>query len=99
MPVAKRRVLQSECICLLCAGYGTRLKGEPTISNYGSQGKSQAQTDGGEGHNVITTWVSADWAPEGSVIILNCELHFSLFTILHYSSFDPYVASLYNLLK
>ncbi|MBW2741721.1 MAG: hypothetical protein JRE64_23405, partial [Deltaproteobacteria bacterium] len=34
---------------------GTRLKGEPTISNYGSQGKSQAQPDGGEGHSVITT--------------------------------------------
>jgi len=33
----------------------TRLKGEPTISNYGSQGKSQAQPDGGEGHSVITT--------------------------------------------
>jgi hypothetical protein len=27
---------------LLCAGHGTRLKGEPIISNYGSQGKSQA---------------------------------------------------------
>ena len=39
----------------LCAGHGTRLKGEPTISNYGSQGKSQAQPDGGEGHSVITT--------------------------------------------
>jgi len=31
------------------------LKGEPTIFNYGSQGKSQAQPDGGEGHRVITT--------------------------------------------
>jgi len=40
---------------LLCAGHGTRLKGEPTISNYGSQGKSQAQPDGGEGCSVITT--------------------------------------------
>jgi hypothetical protein len=39
----------------LCAGHGTRLKGEPIISNYGSQGKSQAQPDGGEGHSVITT--------------------------------------------
>jgi len=31
------------------------LKGEPMISRYGSQGKSQAQPDGGEGHGVITT--------------------------------------------
>jgi hypothetical protein len=38
----------------LCAEHGTRLKGEPIISNYGSQGKSQAQRDGGEGHSVIT---------------------------------------------
>jgi len=34
---------------------GTRLKSEPTIFNYGSQGKSQAQPRGGEGHSVITT--------------------------------------------
>ncbi|OQX90529.1 MAG: hypothetical protein B6D58_10090 [candidate division Zixibacteria bacterium 4484_95] len=27
-------------------------KGEPIISNYGSQGKSQVQPDGGEGHSV-----------------------------------------------
>jgi hypothetical protein len=40
---------------LLCAGHGTRLKGEPIFSNYGSQGKSQVQPDGGEGHSVITT--------------------------------------------
>ena len=40
---------------MLCAGHGTRLKGEPTISNYGSQGKSQAQPDGGEGCSGITT--------------------------------------------
>ena len=48
---------QSESVTsvMLCAGHGTRLKGEPTISNYGSQGKSQAQPDGGEGHSVITT--------------------------------------------
>jgi len=39
----------------LCAGHGTRLKGEPTISNYGSQGKSQVQPNGGEGHSVVTT--------------------------------------------
>ena len=38
---------------LLCAGHGTRLKCEPTISNYRSQGKSQAQPDGGEEHSVI----------------------------------------------
>jgi len=31
------------------------LKGEPIHSSYGSQGKSQAQPDGGEGHSVITT--------------------------------------------
>ncbi len=31
------------------------LKGEPIRSSYGSQGKSQAQPDGGEGHSVITT--------------------------------------------
>ena len=42
----------------LCAGHGTRLKGEPTFSNYGSQGKSQAQPDGGEGYSVITTGYS-----------------------------------------
>ena len=41
--------------CLLCAVHGTRLKGKPIISKYGSQGKSQAQPDGGEGHSVITT--------------------------------------------
>jgi putative transposase len=45
-------------MAVLCAGHGTRLKGEPTISNYGSQGKSQAQPDGGEGHSVITTGFS-----------------------------------------
>jgi hypothetical protein len=44
----------------LCAGHGTCLKGEPTISNYGSQGKSQAQPDGGEGHTVITTYRFSD---------------------------------------
>ena len=32
---------------------GERLKGEPILFNYGSQGKSQAQLDGGEGHSVI----------------------------------------------
>jgi hypothetical protein len=42
------------------------LKGEPTISKYGSQGKSQAQPDGGEGHSIITTGVSDDGASEGS---------------------------------
>jgi len=31
------------------------LKGESMISKDGSQGKSQAQPDGGEGHSVITT--------------------------------------------
>ena len=31
------------------------LKGEPMIFRDGSQGKSQAQPDGGEGHSVITT--------------------------------------------
>ena len=46
---------RSLCRRLLCAGYGTRLKGEPISSNCGSQGKSQAQPDGGEGHSVITT--------------------------------------------
>ena len=46
--------MRVKCIDLLCAGHGTRLKDEPTISNYGSQGKSQAQPDGGEGHSVIT---------------------------------------------
>ena len=49
------RPFTSDTIVWLCAGHGTRLKGEPTISNYGSQGKSQAQPDGGEGHSVITT--------------------------------------------
>jgi len=49
------RLFASAELALLCAGHGTRLKGEPTISNYGSQGKSQAQPDGGEGHSVITT--------------------------------------------
>jgi hypothetical protein len=39
----------------LCAGYGTQLKGEPTIFNYGSQDKSQAQPDGGEGPNDART--------------------------------------------
>jgi hypothetical protein len=33
---------------LVCAGHGTRLKDEPTFSNYGSQGKSQTQPDGGD---------------------------------------------------
>ena len=46
---------RSALIRMLCAGHGTRLKGEPTIFNNGSQGKSQAQPDGGEGHSVITT--------------------------------------------
>ena len=40
---------------LVYAGHGTRLKREPIRSNYGSQGKSQAQPDGGEVHSVITT--------------------------------------------
>ena len=51
---------------MLCAGHGTRLKGEPISSNCGSQGKSQAQPDGSEGHSVITTGVSGDGASEGS---------------------------------
>ncbi len=39
----------------LCAGHGTRLKSEPILSNIESQGKSQVQPDGGEGHSVNTT--------------------------------------------
>jgi len=50
-----RGFLRSAAKALLCAGHGTRLKGEPISSNCGSQGKSQAQPDGGEGHSVITT--------------------------------------------
>jgi len=44
-------------VLFLCCVPGTAhvLKGEPIASNYGSQGKSQAQPDGGEGHSVITT--------------------------------------------
>ncbi|OEU63474.1 MAG: hypothetical protein BBJ57_04195 [Desulfobacterales bacterium PC51MH44] len=45
------------------------LKGEPTISNYGSQGKSQAQLDGGEGHSVITTGYPV-MVPRKAVVLL-----------------------------
>jgi len=53
----ERAVLFDVRVDLLCRVPGTAhvLEGEPTISNYGSQGKSQAQPDGGEGHSVITT--------------------------------------------
>jgi len=42
---------------IFCCVPGTAhvLKGEPIISRNGSQGSSQAQPDGGEGHSVITT--------------------------------------------
>ena len=51
---------------LLCAGHCTHHKGEPIFFNYGSQGKSQAQPDGGEGCSGITTGGIGDCAPEGS---------------------------------
>jgi hypothetical protein len=44
----------SSCLCCV-PGTAHVLKGEPIRSSYGSQGKSQAQPDGGEGHSVITT--------------------------------------------
>ena len=44
MPAIYREPLcPLKVMLLLCAGHGTRLKGKSTISNYGSQGKSQAQ--------------------------------------------------------
>ena len=39
------------------AGHGTRLKGEAILFNYGSQGKSQVQLDGGEKHE-REAWVN-----------------------------------------
>ena len=49
----------------LCAGQGTRLKGEPTISNYGSQGKSQASQMETKGVAVLQRGIG-DGASEGS---------------------------------
>ena len=54
---------------LLCAGHCTHHKGEPIFFNYGSQGKSQAQPDGGEGCSGITTGVSVT-VPRKAVALL-----------------------------
>jgi hypothetical protein len=44
----------------------TRLKGEPTISNYGTQGKSQGQLDGREGPNGTGKWLET-WLSKSGV--------------------------------
>jgi hypothetical protein len=45
----------AEVKAVTCLVYVRTLKGEPTIFNYGSQDKSQAQPDGGEGPNGART--------------------------------------------